>query len=384
MTIDLSQYIGRHDENLVELVQSKLAANSSTVLDPRLITKEASYQVSTEEVITLLDELLTGEVIFSKDVQVCASEPCIATGGSTPLTDAELEASRCYVCDQDFVDAGEPLVQRHYLTRSPTSRDIRWMIVVHGFNTRGPWQEELSWSISNKLAYAAPVLIYKYGFERLGIFFRFRHKKLVKRLGSEISAAIENSNSSGRTEPPDVIVHSFGSLLFSKLLLSEDFLNLKFGRVICVGSVISPQFNWTKQISGGRVEAVLCHSGGKDLPVRIAQFAIPDSGPAGYLGFNSPSVKNVHNELFSHSSALEPKNIRTQLKRGGLWDRFLTSPLGTFSDEAEKKSPEWRPVWGMIRGLSRTLILAFITGLFVLTWAISSNVYMYLKSSFGL
>jgi hypothetical protein len=380
MTADLSKYIGRHEEQLVRVVQSRLEANTSSALDPNLIRKDASDQVSTDEVITFLEKLVADELIFANSIKLCASEQCSEAETVNPLTDEELEASRCNVCDQDFVDTGEPHEQRHYLTHSPISRDIRWMIVIHGFNTRGPWQEELSWSISNKLAYAAPVLIYKYGFERLGIFFRSRHKKLVKKLGSEIASAIENSKYSERAKPPDVIVHSFGSLLFSKLLLSDDFSGLKFGRVICVGSVISPQFDWKKQIDDGRIDSVLCHSGGKDIPVRIAQFAIPDSGPAGYLGFNSPSVKNVHNELFSHSSALEISNIRTQLARGGLWDRFLTAPFGTFSDEAEIKNPEWRPVWWVVRGLSRTLTLALLASAVLLTWAVSATVFMCLKN----
>ncbi|MGJ8530102.1 hypothetical protein [Maritalea sp.] len=383
MTIDLSRYIGRHEEQLVAVVQSRLEANTSSALDPNLIRKDVSDQVSTEEVITFLEKLVADELVFANNIKLCASEQCSEAETVNPLTDEELEASRCSICDQDFADAGEPHEQRHYLTHSPISRDIRWMIVVHGFNTRGPWQEELSWNISNKLAYAAPILIYKYGFERLGIFFRSRHKELVKKLGSEISSAIEKSKYSERAGPPDVIVHSFGSLLFSKLLLSDDFSDLKFGRVICVGSVISPQFDWKKQIDEKRVEAVLCHSGGKDVPVRIAQFAIPDSGPAGYLGFNSPSVENVHNKLFSHSSALEPKNIRAQLENGGLWDRFLTAPVGKFGDEDEVKKTEWRPVWKIVRGLSRILILAFLAGSLVLVWAVSSSLFMCLKSSLG-
>lgn len=151
MTIDLSRYIGRHEERLVRVVQSRLGANTSPALDPHLIRKDASDLVSTEEVIAFLEHLLADGLIFADDVKHCISEQCSKAETGHPLTSEELEASRCGVCDQDFADTGEPYEQRYYSKRSPISRDIRWMIVIHGFNTKGPWQEELGWVFPTSL-----------------------------------------------------------------------------------------------------------------------------------------------------------------------------------------------------------------------------------------
>ena len=42
-------------------------------------------------------------------------------------------------------------------------------------------------------------------------------------------------------EPPDIVIHSFGSHLFTILLGMKEFSDLKFGRVISVGSVLYDQ-----------------------------------------------------------------------------------------------------------------------------------------------
>ncbi|MCZ7616635.1 MAG: hypothetical protein M5T52_24490 [Ignavibacteriaceae bacterium] len=53
---------------------------------------------------------------------------------------------------------------------------------------------------------------------------------------------------------PDVVAHSFGTLLISELL--KKYPELKLGRVILTGSIISPDFNWELIFQRGQVEAV--------------------------------------------------------------------------------------------------------------------------------
>lgn len=375
MTHKYSKYIGRHSLDLVELIQGKVESNSVPTIDPELVRSELSGIVSTEDVITFLEVLVEDGALSAELSYYCASEQCVSENTPRILTREELEKKTCSICDQAFSDAGKPGEARHYLTETPATRDIRWMIVIHGFNTRGPWQEKLSWLISNKLAYAAPVLIYKYGFERLGIFFRSRHNTLVRRLGAELSSAFEHSQSIGRSEPPDVIIHSFGSLLFSKFLMSEEYSEFKFGRVLCVGSIISPEYDWKTLMASGRVETVLCHCGEKDLPVRIAQYGIPDSGPAGYLGFNDKAVKNIRSDDFYHSTALQ-ENLDSLLLNGGIWDRFFTDPSGQFSDDLLIKNPSWKPHHKAVQWLTRTIILLLMTILAIGIWTGISWIYV--------
>jgi hypothetical protein len=139
------------------------------------------------------------------------------------------------------------------------------MIVVHGMNTRAPWQEDFSWLVANKLKYAAPVLIHKYGWATIDVLVVRRHRQLARTLGARIRRAVEYARARGLTDAPDVLVHSFGSRLFSLIMNDEAFSDLNFGRVITAGSIIPPDFNWRSLIDEGRVEAVLNHMGGRDL-----------------------------------------------------------------------------------------------------------------------
>jgi len=368
----LDQYLDRHDREIVESIAKKLSERSTPSIDPDLVQGELNFRFDINDITAFLEDLVQDNVLDATDLEHCVSESCQTVVPRNILSSEEIEAKRCNVCEQSFGEVGLPLGVRFYLTKHKRSRDIHWMIVVHGFNTKGPWQEKLSWLLSSKLRYAAPILIYKYGFERLGIFFRWRHNLLVRRLGAEITAAVNEARELGRSSPPDIIVHSFGSLLFSKVLSSASFKHLKFGRVICVGSVISPQFKWEDYIESGRVEAVLCHSGGKDLPVRLAQYAIPDAGAAGYVGFNSGSVTNIHSPDFEHSTALEQNNLSNLLEDGGVWDRFYTEPEGLFDDSLEIPSPNWKPWPRLVRGLARYLVLSFGLALLMALVVLSS------------
>lgn len=92
------------------------------------------------------------------------------------------------------------------------------MIVVHGMNTRAPWQEDLSWLIANKLKYAAPVLIHKYGWATIDVLVTPRHHQLAKSLGNKIRRTTEYARARELTAVPDILVHSFGSRIFTLVL----------------------------------------------------------------------------------------------------------------------------------------------------------------------
>jgi len=132
--------------------------------------------------------------------------------------------------------------------------------------------------------------------------------------------------------------------------------------VITAGCIIRPDFDWSTLIAGGRVEAVLNHCGGKDRPVPWAHYTIPGTGPAARRGFGDPQTFNAMNADFGHSSCFAPANLADDLRRGGLWDRFLQHPLQTFDDPRLFTPRPWRPAWWPARLVVRLVVLALVGG----------------------
>jgi hypothetical protein len=195
---------------------------------------------------------------------------------------------------------------------------------------------------------------------RIGVLFRWRHRMLAQQLGQRIRKAIINARENQIEEPPDVVIHSFGSQLFRLLLDMPASSDLRFGRVIAAGSVIRPDFDWSSHIRDGRIEAVLGQCGGRDWAVPFAQFTIPGTGPGSRHGFTDPSVINVRNELYGHSTAFTEAELVRNLARGGLWDRFLREPLATFSDPRQFKPNVWSPAPGFLRRLARMSVIGIL------------------------
>lgn len=264
--------------------------------------------------------------------------------------------SACPYCLTDYLEEGVAVVaETFYQLVGETSRDIRWMIVVHGMNSRAEWQEEFSWQIANRLRYSAPVLIYKYGWATIDVLVCWLHRRLARRLGERMRIAIAQAEASQRPTRPDIIAHSFGTHLLSMVLTDPEFEDLNFGRIITAGSIIRPDFDWNTLIANGRVEAVLNHVGGKDKPVLIAQFAIPGTGPGGRIGYTANKAINVCMPTFKHSDFFLTENLRAQIANGGLWHSFLTHPLQHFTPEGRIAPTLWKRAPLLVRSTTRCL-----------------------------
>lgn len=249
------------------------------------------------------------------------------------------------------------------------SRDIRWMIVIHGMNSRATWQEEFSWQIANRLRYSAPVLIYKYGWATIEVLFKPFHRRLAKQLGTRIRIAIEQAKHSQRPPTPDIIAHSFGTRLLSLVLEDPEFEDLKFGRVITAGSIIRPDYDWDTLIADGRLEAVLNHVAAKDGAVPFAEYTIPGSGPGGKKGYGSKKAINIRNYDFVHSSFFLPDNLRNLISDNGLWHLFLTRPLAHFKPEGDfKLSSPWKPLPAFVRALLQMLLFLVFCLAYPFSW----------------
>lgn len=276
----------------------------------------------------------------------------------------------CPHCRTDFTEADVKAIPRSFFRLTGTiSRDIRWMVVIHGMNSRAPWQETFSWEIANQLKYSAPVLIYKYGWATVEVLFAPVHRRMARKLGERLRLAIEAARAAGRPVRPDIIAHSFGTRLFSLVLEDPVFADLKFGRVITAGSIIRPDFDWERHFSDDRLEALMNHVAAKDGSVPFAQWCIPGSGPGGKLGYTSQSVINVRNDTFGHSSFFEIGNLRGLIGKDGLWRSFLTRPMAFFKPQGSfVKTGGWDAPSPWLTAVPRALGFFTFCTVGILSW----------------
>jgi hypothetical protein len=365
-SVDWAKLIEGHDEALVNEVKKRLESGRATEINPNFLVTDTSDVNSVKQ---LLNQLVELGVISKKQVRVCPVAGC-----GNILEDEEIDI--CPRCNTDYRQTGdEPYEEIKFLITGNISRDVPWLIAVHGMNTDGKWQEEFSWRIANKFWYHAPVLIFKYGLIRYRVLFSFFHKVFTRRLGEKISAAIEHARQNGINEPPDIVVHSFGSLLFSYLLTHDDFKNLKFGRVIVCGGIISPDFNWSHFIATNQIEAVLNHCSKKDYVVQFAQFTIPTSGPLGAVGSSDPKVLNVREETYGHSTYFDSSELARNLGREGVWDIFLKYPLNNLEGVMPlyREGVKWNKAYKVVSFTTRIVVililpLTCLAVLWGLTW----------------
>lgn len=311
----------RAEDSLRDALEGRIEARATRELDP---VELAASGIGTREAIAAgLEALVAPDYLTRTPKWICPVATC-----RRPLADEDRQAQRCPSCDADYRETGdEPVERMVYRIEGELSRDIAWTIVAHGMNTRGPWQEEFSWRLANKVNYSAPVLIHKYGMVRLGVLLMYRHRQLVETFGRQIREAIRFAVWAGRVQRPDVILHSFGTLMFAQLLNDKRFDDLKFGRVILAGSIVPPSYNWAEHLDKKRLDGVLNHCGDKDWVVELAAPFIPGSGPSGRRGLRDTRAFSILAKGYNHSTFFEPAGLRAALRRGGVWDRFLRLPL---------------------------------------------------------
>ncbi|MDA5192672.1 hypothetical protein [Govanella unica] len=352
----------------VNALLARIASGETTEIDPRL--SAASFGFEEEKTRTFLDSAAYVGLVERRETLHCPACP-----EAIEATAAESEL--CPLCKEAFADRGGVERRVVYRLRVHGTRDIPWVIVIHGFNTHGEWQQDFSWRMGNKLKYSAPVLIYKYGLIRFSVLVRWRHRQMARQLGTAIRAAVEHAKANRIPESPDVVLHSFGSQLFVQLLAMPEFDDLRFGRVIAAGTVIRPNYDWTERISQGRLEAVFCHCGRKDWAVPFAQYFIPGTGPSARWGFSDEAAINVMNEDYGHGSCFDLKELEANLAAGGLWDRFLRRHRSTFDNEPRLFKPAtWRPMWKPIRGFVRIGVVALMAVLAAFALTFFSSIWL--------
>jgi hypothetical protein len=246
---------------------------------------------------------------------------CSRCGAAVSAED--LNRQRCSQCDLNLTE--ENAVQEHYSYRfeAPPTRDVSWVLALHGMNTRGDWQEAFNWRISTAYKRSVPVAIYKYGIVRPGAVCRWCLRRLEKRVIERIHRLEGDTGAGGFGGPPDVIAHSLGTWLIGHALQRDP--KLKIGRLLLTGCILRPDFDWRAIESSGQVEAVLNHYGTKDFWAGVAHYVIPDSGPSGRIGFVSGApVVQVRADRFGHSDYFTQENLGRVFQQ--TWQPFLTMP----------------------------------------------------------
>ncbi len=266
-----------------------------------------------------------------------------------------------------FTDDGDdgPLEERVYHRTGVARRHVGWVLALHGMNTRAAWQESFNWLVSTSYGRMVPVAIYKYGVVRPGVLSRRRHGTLRRRLVARIARASAEAGRIVEDPRPDVIAHSFGTLLLGHAL--HEHRGLRVGRIVTLGCILRPDFDWATLVRRGQVEAVLNHFGTRDRWAAVAHGAIPDAGPAGRRGFDlhrerwreqdqaAPPVLNVPACGFGHSDFFTdhlPHPTVLERQFAEVWQPFLAT-----ADLAEARAAlarrGHREVWAAERWRSR-------------------------------
>lgn len=281
----------------------------------------------------------------------------------------------CPQCGEAYSQHGGVVTETIYVRDLAPSRAVDWVIVIHGMNTTGAWQESFSWYLGTTWGRSVPVAVYKYGIVIAGVIMAWRRSKLRKELRDKLATLRDEAKARGFTGKPDVVAHSFGTWLLGRLLENELTRDrderLTFGRVILAGCVLRPDFDWKRMKAEGLVEDVLNHYGTRDVVVPLAHAMINHSGPSGRRGFDGHEVLNVRAEGYGHSDLLTIEkcvvNGESFQKCGGrgaaatthlqysykrTWRPFLTLPqheLAGLLDQSDPPTP-WRPLPWPLRG----------------------------------
>lgn len=305
--------------------------------------------VGEEQCLCLLRQLSEREVLKKIDGYSCpVCEQFLAP--------EEANASKCLNCQASFLEK-KPAPTQLFTRDVERTRDIIWVLTLHGMNTRGAWQEDLNWLISKAYRRMVPVAIYKYGIVRPGAFLKFRQRALTRELIMKIRRLSGESTTAGFGTIPDVIAHSFGTWLLGHALMADP--TLRVGKVILVGCILRPDFDWGFLLRRGQVHTVLCHVATRDIWARVAHYIIPDSGPSGRRGFDGDGVKHTVLEGGCHSDFFKPNLMPGIFKH--VWEPFLTDQDAGFKTSVANQ--RWKQAWWPFRAtVLRVILLTIIAG----------------------
>jgi hypothetical protein len=352
----------RHPADLVDVIKPLFSNGGPFVISAETMASQTSRSdAEAEKLLNALCPPLTRTPVLS-----CPN--CKAV-----LSDDEARSEVCSECHQQHAEHGGVKAGYTFAYHADRTRDVTWVLALHGMNTRGEWQEEFNWRVSRAYSRSVPVAIYKYGLVRPGAIWRPSLRLKAERLIAKIQALQGDSEENGFAGPPDVIAHSLGTWLIGHALQWNP--SLRLGRIILIGSILRPDFDWASLLARGQVEAVLNHHGTRDFWAGVAHFVIPDSGPSGRHGFNCETdITQVPAEGFGHSDFFLPENLTRVFKT--VWQPFLTGQIDIEAATAGA-SIQWRPTLWIFRATVLPIIFLAIywPSVIILGWSCFYGLY---------
>lgn len=170
---------------------------------------------------------------------------------------------------------------------SPSQRPA--VVSLHGIRTRGAWQKDLVATLSSEGLHCIPLDYGNYAFVS---FVRSGSRRAkVDWFRAEFGRLTGDLD-----QPPDVIAHSFGTLILCEAL--RIYPEIRCNRLILCGSIVSREYPWAEVIGQGRVQQVLNERGGRDIWVKSVGLVIRDAGSSGVHGFVESADQHVLERYF--------------------------------------------------------------------------------------
>lgn len=193
---------------------------------------------------------------------------------------------------------------------APSAAQYRAAVIsIHGMNTRGSWQKQLTPHLQDAAIRHVPL---DYGNVLVGVVRKRTLNKIVERLEAEYE---RQQHFHAR---PGVIAHSLGTLATGHALRIRP--DLALGRSILFGCILPCDFPWETFIKRKQVYGVLHEFAENDRWPRLARWLIPGAGDSGSRGFDScPSqIRELRYKWTAHSELQNAMHYRR------VWIPFLT------------------------------------------------------------
>jgi hypothetical protein len=170
-----------------------------------------------------------------------------------------------------------------------SDRDIKVVMTLHGVNTFGKWQKDitpwlglLGW-IHMPLDYAK----YPSSIIDVAMFLMGRTREhLMQQFRDSYGEITTDAEMSPYKDHVVVIAHSFGTKVVADSLVRYSNL-MNFERFIFCGSIVDADFDWNDHLTAGRIQGVLNEYGSNDVWTR-AYRSIRRTNIAGVEGFTHP------------------------------------------------------------------------------------------------
>jgi hypothetical protein len=340
---------------LVEALQRHLRGGPFRIRASQLASEANAEE---REATKLLDEVATLGLLSRGTQHTCPCKKAVLLNDSQAAEEICVECGRAFEADLHK----SPIKVWVYIHQAQQTRDVLWLLALHGMNTTGAWQEAFNWLVSRSYGRSVPVAIYKYGVLRPGAIIKFRQRAQMRKLQARIRRLSGEGDQTGFGGVPDVIAHSFGTLLLAQALTNDS--SLRVGRIILAGCIVRPDFDWAALMKRGQVQAVLCHTADRDFWARIAHYIIPNSGPSGRRGFNDRErIGHAILRGGRHSDFFIDDQMRELFQN--TWEPFLTAPDGGAPPTATLPfEADWEQSWWPFRAtVLRVLVLILLCGL---------------------